>query len=129
MGTMKRFQWIHAAPAVFMQVDRDTRTRQIVDEYGSFPQMDLKDSIHRIAKRLGGQNVNLAIDSLEAGDISSCVQTLLVYYDKNYLANRKKMKRDVFIDLETETPLSDETTRRLIDTAESISNSATDIHG
>ena len=50
-------------------------------------------AINRIAKRLGGQNVNAAVQSLQDNEIRRCAEILLAYYDKTYGVCREKNPR------------------------------------
>ena len=114
------FDQIRSAPAIFMDVGRTMRAKLIESEYGSLCQDELKASIVRITKRMGGQNVNEAIDALSDGRMGQCIELLLDYYDKLYLHNKEKLERKIFVDLVVEDPTSIQATERLIELAESI---------
>lgn len=114
------FAQLRTAPAIFMMAPRDFRRDHIAAEYGSLPQEELISAIERITKRMGGQNVKIAVEAVRNDNIGVAIEILLDYYDRTYLANKSKMTRDVFIDLETEDPVSVETSQRLIELASSV---------
>ncbi|MGI9518340.1 MAG: tRNA 2-selenouridine(34) synthase MnmH [Pirellulaceae bacterium] len=105
------------APAIFLEVDVDTRARIIADEYSHLPQLQLLYSINRITKRLGGQNASAARHALQAGDIRGCIRILLDYYDRTYMVAKTKISRDVFIHISVEDPSSPHSTRQILQTA------------
>ena len=115
------FDQIRSAPAIFMDVDRPVRAKLIESEYGSLCQEELKASIVKITKRMGGQNVKTAIEALSSGQMGQCIDLLLDYYDKLYLHNKGKLERKIFVDLAVEDPTSVQATDQLIELAESIS--------
>ena len=112
---------LRSSPAIFMEVDREIRKDLIRQEYGALPQETLIQAVENIRKRLGGQNVQLASQAIESGDLDTAIDVLLDYYDRIYLANKSKMTRDIFVDFTTSDPTSIETTRDLIHLADSVS--------
>ncbi len=115
------FEQIRSAPAVFMDVDQEVRTKMIAEEYGDLPEAALIASIERITKRLGGQNVKRAIGAIHSGNLPESIGVLLQYYDKLYLTNKAKLPRPTSVDLPVDDPISITTSKRLIQTADSIS--------
>lgn len=68
----------------------EDRLKFLVQNYGTFPMEELKESFIKINKRLGGQHVQAAIRFLEEGDLTNAGAIALRYYDKSYpLANAK----------------------------------------
>jgi len=114
------YSQLKKAPAIFMDVPRAARSRVITREYGLLNQQDIVNSIRKITKRMGGQNVKRAIDLIESGDMSGCVDILLEYYDRTYLKSKARIDRDVFFNLPAERPLSPETTELILSTADSL---------
>ncbi len=113
------FEQIRAAPAVFMDVSREVRSEMIAREYGRLPEAELIASIHKITRRMGGQNVKAAVQAIAANDLGRAIGILLDYYDKIYLANKAKMDRDIFLDLTVDAPWSSMITERLMELANS----------
>lgn len=77
-----------SAPIIDIVLDKAERLDRILLEYGSLPKEDLKLGTQKIAKRLGGLNLKLAIEALEAGNISGWASILMDYYDRTYLHGR-----------------------------------------
>ena len=76
------------SPLIHMEVDHDDRVERLVDMYAEGKNLDdLKLSFKKIERRLGGQNVNEAIDALESGDLRKATSIALYYYDKTYAYN------------------------------------------
>ena len=115
------FAQIRQSPAFFMDVSVETRTELILQEYGGLSPNELVAAIQRITKRLGGQHAKRAIEFLSAGDVKEAVRILLDYYDRLYLSNRERMKRELFVDFAVNDPNSETTTRELIERADSLS--------
>jgi tRNA 2-selenouridine synthase len=78
------------AAVYFLEVPFEKRLENILLEYGPHPKEDLKESIHKIAKRLGGLETKTAIQFLEEDDIKNCFSILLTYYDKQYKKGLEK---------------------------------------
>ena len=69
----------------FIDIPKEERAKLLVEEYASFDPKHLAKAINGIAKRLGGQNVKAALDSLEVKDYFKVAMITLQYYDKAYL--------------------------------------------
>ena len=80
-GLWKR---IKSVPVYLVQLSLEERVKFLVEEYGAFSKEELQNSVLKIAKRLGGQNLNAALEALEAGDLSAVAAISLHYYDKAY---------------------------------------------
>lgn len=87
------FDQLHSAPAVFMDVDVSIRAKNLVADYGDLPQNEMNAAIDRISKRLGGQNVNSAKETLAENELEKCALVLLEYYDKTYMLCQDKNPR------------------------------------
>lgn len=62
----------------------DTRIERVLEEYGGLPKEDLRDKTIQLTKRLGHDQVKLALEHLDAHDMQQWVSILLKYYDKMY---------------------------------------------
>ena len=60
------------------------RKTTLIKEYAVFDTKYLEECVLKIGKRLGGQNVKQALESLKNGDLSTVADLTLVYYDKSY---------------------------------------------
>ena len=78
--------WFQMRDAPMIQIDLPLSERLdfLVQEYGKFPIQDLADSILKIGKRLGGQNVKACMECLESGDLHKVAEITLNYYDQSY---------------------------------------------
>ncbi len=84
------FNQMRNAKLYFIDVPTDERVKHLVSEYAGCNNQDLADAILRIAKRLGGLNVNNAIEQLKNGNYSEVAKITLHYYDKYYLKGMQK---------------------------------------
>ncbi len=112
------FAQLRAAPAIFMDVAKATRNELIQNQYGSSSEDELIDATLRIRKRLGGQNAKRATEHIVDGKIEAAVDVLLEYYDRLYLSNKERLRRDFYADLAVANPESVETTEQLIEMAD-----------
>jgi tRNA 2-selenouridine synthase len=62
---------IKSVPVVLVKLSVEERVKFLVEEYGAFSKEELRSSVQKIAKRLGGQNLNAALEALEAGNLSA----------------------------------------------------------
>ncbi len=81
------------SPVLKIELDKKTRIKRLVNEYAVFDNKTLESCIQKIEKRLGGQNVKQAIESLEKGDLSNVADITLNYYDKSYNFGLKKREK------------------------------------
>jgi tRNA 2-selenouridine synthase len=78
-----------ASPLIEVNVDKESRVRRLVDEYGPSDKTEFLHAMERITKKLGGQHFKEAKEKWLAGDKSSTIEILLNYYDKAYLNSLK----------------------------------------
>ena len=62
----------------------DIRVKRLEQEYSQLPSNYLVDAVKRISKRLGSDNANYCIESIEKGNFSKAIEICLRYYDKTY---------------------------------------------
>jgi tRNA 2-selenouridine synthase len=80
-------EWWHricAAPMIEAEIPFEERIRHLIEVYADFPQEQLADSFQRIAKRIGGLNVKLALEALADNRYDIAAAIALAYYDKTY---------------------------------------------
>jgi tRNA 2-selenouridine synthase len=87
---------ITQAPVIFIELPLEERVKRIVKEYAGFPKHLLEDAIHRIRRRLGGQNAKEAIKSLANNNFENAIEIMLHYYDKTYM-NSLHQRKDIQI--------------------------------
>ena len=78
------------SPVVALLMDPGTRIPRLLEEYARYPADNLRDSVMRISKRLGGLSTKEAIESIESGNFERAIEITLNYYDKAYLYGLKK---------------------------------------
>jgi tRNA 2-selenouridine synthase len=71
-------------------MDVNTRMPRLLKEYSQYPKEDLKASILKISKKLGGDNTRDALASIESGDFTGAIEITLHYYDKAYMFGLKR---------------------------------------
>jgi len=74
-------------------VDKNTRAKRIVQEYGKLNKGDLATAIQKIQNRFGGNRVKKALELLHANHLEEVVLLLLDYYDKGYSFSKNKYKK------------------------------------
>lgn len=73
-----------AQKIIYLDIPKECRAEYIVNTYGKYNTDDLKESILKIKKRLGGERLKESLELLDNGNIYECVLNMLYYYDKAY---------------------------------------------
>jgi tRNA 2-selenouridine synthase len=91
---------LQEAPAIILMIDREKRIPKLVREYGMYPQYQLKESIMKVSKRLGGDNTRKVISAIETGNMEEAVRLMLRYYDRTYMhsLSRKPSKNILYVE-------------------------------
>jgi tRNA 2-selenouridine synthase len=84
---------MRSTTTLFLDIPFAERVQHLCDLYGDYPVEELRASIERIEKRLGGVATRTALAALDEGDIATTAASTLAYYDKTYL--RGLQRRDV----------------------------------
>lgn len=94
------------APTLAVEIPHALRVERLVKEYGGHPTSDLSNALARIQKRLGGNNLKLAIKALDHQDYTTTAKIALNYYDKAYSTclNRKSPQNLHLIDIQEDDP-------------------------
>ena len=74
-----------------VHIPKDLRIKRLVMDYADFPKEELINSFHSIEKKLGGQNMQAAIEAIEKDDFEKATEIALVWYDKTYSFGKEKM--------------------------------------
>jgi len=77
-----RHIWEHTV--YFIDIPIEKRAEYLVNEYSAYGKPEIAYAITGIAKRLGGQNVKLALEYLEQNNYYEVAMIALQYYDKAY---------------------------------------------
>ena len=114
------FDIMRKAPVIKMEIDKNIRIKRLMNEYANFDNIMLEKCILKIGKKLGGQNVKQALQSLKNGNLEDVADITLTYYDKSYnFGLEKRETQSVFpIQLESDNPEKNSST--LISFAEEI---------
>ena len=84
------YENMQKSPVIAVMMDINDRMPRLLREYASYPADELKASVMKISKRLGGVNTSKCIDSIDSGDLSKAIEITLEYYDKSYLHGLKR---------------------------------------
>jgi len=71
-------------------VSRNIRANNIIEQYGAFDKNILEEKTIGIEKKLGNQNMRIAVDALKSNNLDAWVNILLDYYDKTYEFSQQK---------------------------------------
>lgn len=97
------YDHLQSSPAVILMMSLGKRLPRLIEEYSTYPREQLKDSVLRISKRLGGDNTKEAIAAIDSGDFSKAIEITLRYYDKAYMYGISKKHSGKIIYVETDT--------------------------
>jgi tRNA 2-selenouridine synthase len=78
------FDLMRKGTVIKIDIPKQERINRLVKEYAGFDAKFLEECILRIGKRLGGQHVKAALESLENGQLDVVADITLTYYDKSY---------------------------------------------
>lgn len=73
-----------AEKIIYLDIPKECRAEYIVNTYGEYNIEDLRESIIKIRKRLGGERLKESLELLNNGKIYECVLNMLYYYDRAY---------------------------------------------
>jgi tRNA 2-selenouridine synthase len=78
-----------------LNVSKDVRVTRLVHDYGAANRDEFFHAMGGIVKKLGGQHYNAAKEKLFEGDMASCIEILLNYYDKAYKTGLSKKEQRI----------------------------------
>jgi tRNA 2-selenouridine synthase len=90
------------ASLIRLKVPMALRVENLVKEYALAQDEDLRESLGRIEKRLGGQHVKAALKAMEAKDYGRAAEIALRYYDKAYRYGLEKKAQPPWFRLEVD---------------------------
>ena len=82
---VKIYAQIRSKSVIQLDVPLEERIAQLVNDYASADKEQIRESVLRISKKLGGDRVREAIEALDSGDYPKGAEIALYYYDKAYL--------------------------------------------
>lgn len=81
---MPLFLQIRGGSLFFVKIPKEKRAKFLVTDYTQCDKQLLINAVVRISKRLGGQNVNKAVEMIKQNDFYNAALISLIYYDKSY---------------------------------------------
>ncbi|WP_295158755.1 tRNA 2-selenouridine(34) synthase MnmH [uncultured Brachyspira sp.] len=87
----------NAEKIIYLDMPKEFRAQYILDTYGKYDIDDLKESVIKIKKRLGGERLKESLEFLDNGNIYECILNMLYYYDRAY---KLSINRDNLLTIE-----------------------------
>jgi len=78
------FLQMNTCTTIRIDPPRMERVERLLRDYAGFPDEELRTSVEKISKRLGGKDTQETLEALSAGDYRKVVEITLAYYDKGY---------------------------------------------
>ena len=75
---------MNEALVIYIDVPKKIRIERLIRDYSTYPKELITKAILKISRRLGGQNVKLAISAIDQNDFAKGIEIILNYYDKVY---------------------------------------------
>lgn len=97
------FSQMERAPLVCIDVPKEKRIQRLIKEYAVFGDEQLKESINKISKRLGGLRTRQALEAIEQKEYEKAARIALTYYDKVYQYSLDSRKHYLNIKMEDPT--------------------------
>jgi tRNA 2-selenouridine synthase len=114
------YDHILSSPAVILMMSLEKRLPRLIEEYSTYPREQLKDSVLRISRRLGGDNTRDALTAIDSGDFAKAIEITLKYYDKAYLYGISRKHSGQIIYVETDTDDIETNAARVLEASQKI---------
>jgi tRNA 2-selenouridine synthase len=88
------FSQMRSSPVIKIIIDKKERIKRLMEEYATFENEILIQTIRKIRKRLGGLNCQKAEKAVYEGDFYTAIDIVLTYYDKAYEYGLKKRDKN-----------------------------------
>ena len=116
------WEQLRSSPLFVLHIPAESRTVNLLEDYGHFPADQLSDAIKRLAKRLGDQSMRHALDLVKNGNFKACCLFLLEkYYDPMYAFGISKRSPEQLRKIQGEFDSFKAYADELIKTAENLS--------
>lgn len=92
----KFYELMQMAKQVEVVMDVEQRLDRLMVEYGHFQIDMLEASFVKIRKRLGDEQLKMAVDDLRSGDVRSAARRAMAYYDKAYRKSASGLTKTEF---------------------------------
>ena len=109
------FVQMRKAPVIKVNIPLEERIKFLVQEYGKFNKEELKASILKIKKRLGGLKTQEAINAIENNELTTAAYISLCYYDKAYSYGISKRNKNTVFDINLNKIDASENARQIIE--------------
>jgi len=109
------FVLMRKSSVIKMEIEKSLRIKRLMKEYAIFDTKELEDCVLRIGRKLGGQNVKEALESLKKGDLSHVAELTLSYYDKSYSFGLKKRNHNSILTIKLNDDKPKDTAFRLVE--------------
>ncbi len=73
-----------SAPLFQLEVDFQERVKRLIQDYAAYSYEELENSLLKIERRMGGQEVKEALGALHRDELETATGIALKYYDKTY---------------------------------------------
>jgi len=78
------FTQMNCCTTIRIDPPKSERIERLIRDYAGFPAEELRFSVEKISKRLGGKDTHDTLEALNEGDFRKVVEITLAYYDKSY---------------------------------------------
>jgi len=114
------WETMNQSNVIELQIDKISRAKRVVKEYGHFGPELLASSIEKIKNRFGGNRVHDALALLEENKLEQVAMLLLDYYDKAYAFSKNKYKKNAVGVLRSENDNASQNASELIKIADNL---------
>ncbi|MFW5645290.1 MAG: tRNA 2-selenouridine(34) synthase MnmH [Bacteroidota bacterium] len=97
------YQQMKEAKLFNLEIPIDERIDRLVKAYSCYEDAQLMDCLHKIEKKIGGQNFKEAAFALKKKDYQKFARIALQYYDKSYRFGLEKKPRNNLIPIHSDT--------------------------
>ena len=111
---------IRTQPVIFLDIPREARLHWLVEQYTHHDTELLRQAVQRIGKRLGGLETSKALTALENGDLHTCFEIALKYYDDTYAFGLSKRYSSMVHRLALQEVNHEANAKTILEFAESI---------
>lgn len=93
--------WIQlkTAPLFNIHLPEERRINHLMNQYASFPVETISECIRPLAKRMGTEAMNNALEALQQNQLEEVAKIMLRYYDKAYHFSASKKQHSIAEDL------------------------------
>lgn len=85
---------LKSSPLVNIEIPTGSRVKHLSRIYNAKNVDDLREAFTKIQKRLGGLNIQKAMEALDNNDLEKAAEIALLYYDKSYTKLLEKNEAD-----------------------------------